>query len=72
MFDLARQACQKFNTGSNVKAESEIALGRLYFESGKYLLSQDHFFAALKLKPDNSLGLTGLAQINYLTQHYCI
>jgi tetratricopeptide (TPR) repeat protein len=62
VFDLARQACQKVNTESSVKAESEIALGRLYFESGKYPLAQEHFFTALDLKPDNSLGFIGLAQ----------
>jgi tetratricopeptide (TPR) repeat protein len=62
VFDLARQACQKINTGSSVKAESEIALGRLYLESGKYTLAQQHFITALELKPENSLGLIGLAQ----------
>jgi tetratricopeptide (TPR) repeat protein/DNA-binding winged helix-turn-helix (wHTH) protein len=62
VFDLARQSCQKVNTESNVKAESEIALGRLYFESGKYSLAQEHFYSALELQPDNSLGLIGLGQ----------
>ena len=62
IFDLARQACQKVNNQSNVKAESELALGRLYFESGKYSLAKRHFTKALELKPNNSLGLIGLAQ----------
>jgi len=62
VFDLARQACQKVNTDSSVKAESEIALGRLYFASGKYSLAREHFSEALALKPDNSEGLIGLAQ----------
>jgi len=62
IFDLARQACQKVNKQSNVKAESELALGRLYFESGKYSLAKGHFTKALELKPNNTLGLIGLAQ----------
>ena len=62
VFDLADQACKKVNTDSSFKAESEIALGRLYFESGKYSLAQEHFTSALQLKPDNSEGLIGLAE----------
>lgn len=62
VFDLADQACKKVNTDSSFKAESEIALGSLYFESGKYSLAQEHFTSALQLKPDNSEGLIGLAE----------
>ena len=63
IFELARQSCQATLSDNNIKAESEIALGRLYFASGEYQRSRGHFTQALALQANNSLALTGLAQV---------
>jgi tetratricopeptide (TPR) repeat protein len=62
VFELARQACQNATHDRGLKAESEVALGRLYYASGEYQLAQQHFTQALQIRPDNSLGLIGQAK----------
>jgi DNA-binding winged helix-turn-helix (wHTH) protein/TolB-like protein/Tfp pilus assembly protein PilF len=63
IFELARQSCQKAIDGENVKAESGIALGTLYFESGEYDLAGQQFKQAIVLQPNNSLALGGQADV---------
>lgn len=62
VFELARQACQNATDDKGLKAESEIALGRLYYASGEYQQAQQHFTQSLQIKPDNSLAIIGQAK----------
>lgn len=61
VFELARQACQKEKTRIGVRAESQIALGQLYYESGQYQQAVQQFNQALALQQNNSNALTGMA-----------
>ena len=62
VFELARQACQKEKNRIGVRAESQIALGQLYYESGQYQLAVEQFEQALTLQQNNSNALTGMAR----------
>jgi DNA-binding winged helix-turn-helix (wHTH) protein/Tfp pilus assembly protein PilF/TolB-like protein len=63
IFELAKQSCQSDMGETNIKAESEIALGRLYSASGEYELAKHHYYQAIALQDSNSLALSGIAQV---------
>lgn len=67
VFELASQVCQKAKGSAGSRAESDIALGQLYYESGEYQQAIQHFTHALELQKNNSKALTGMARAMAMT-----
>jgi tetratricopeptide (TPR) repeat protein len=61
-FNLAKQACEVSSDTNRLKADAQIALGRLYVNSGEYSQALTFFDNALASEPENSMGLTGKAR----------